>query len=93
MKNFARFILAAFAVGFAGHTIAQTSGVTREQVKQELIQAQAQGLLPSSHNDYPPSARTIARNKTIYAIRHSSEHAGSSNVTGAARPSNGTSTD
>jgi hypothetical protein len=92
MKNSARFILAAFAVAFAGHAFAQTSGVTREQVNQELIQTQAQGLLPA-HNDYPPSARTIARNKTIYTIRHSSEQAESSNGMGAAMPANGTSAD
>ncbi|MFP3605911.1 DUF4148 domain-containing protein [Paraburkholderia sp. SIMBA_053] len=89
MKKSAKFILAAFAVTFAGHAFAQTSGFTREQVNQELIQAQAQGLLPT-HNDYPPSARTIARNKAIYAIRHGSEQAGSSNGMGPAMPANGT---
>jgi hypothetical protein len=92
MKNSARLILAAFSVAFAGHAFAQTSGVTREQVNQELIQSQAQGLL-AAHNDYPPSARTIARNETIYAIRHHSERTGSFNGTGAAMPANGTSAD
>jgi len=93
MKNSAKLMLAAFAVGFAGHAFAQTTDVTREQVEQELIQAEAQGLLPSARNDYPPSERTIARNKRIYAVRHNYEQTGTSNVTGFALPENGTSAD
>ncbi len=43
---------------------------TREQVYQELIQAQRDGLLPVRDVDYPPSEETIRRNKQLYAISY-----------------------
>ncbi|WDD90551.1 DUF4148 domain-containing protein (plasmid) [Burkholderia sp. FERM BP-3421] len=43
---------------------------TREQVYQELIQAQRDGLLPTRDVDYPPSEETILRNKELYAISY-----------------------
>jgi hypothetical protein len=43
---------------------------TREQVYQELIQAQRDGLLPTRDVDYPPSEETIRRNKELYAIAY-----------------------
>ncbi|WP_082712044.1 DUF4148 domain-containing protein [Burkholderia singularis] len=44
------------------------SGKTREQVRQELIQAYHDGLLPTSKLDYPPSEATIARNKELHRL-------------------------
>jgi Domain of unknown function (DUF4148) len=43
-------------------------GKTREQVRQELIQAQRDGLLPTSKTDYPPSPELIARNRALYEV-------------------------
>ena len=42
-------------------------GKTREQVIQELIQAERAGLVPTSRSDYPPSDRLIELNKERYA--------------------------
>ncbi|WP_407973385.1 DUF4148 domain-containing protein (plasmid) [Burkholderia pyrrocinia] len=41
---------------------------TREQVRQELIPAYHDGVLPTSKHDYPPSPATIARNKELYNL-------------------------
>ncbi|WP_063802364.1 DUF4148 domain-containing protein [Burkholderia ubonensis] len=45
------------------------SGKTREQVRQELIRAYHDGLLPTSNHDYPPGPETIARNKALHSLR------------------------
>ncbi|OMG71290.1 DUF4148 domain-containing protein [Burkholderia ubonensis] len=45
------------------------SGTTREEVRQELIRAYHDGLLPTSNHDYPPSPETIARNKALHSLR------------------------
>ncbi|WP_063900718.1 DUF4148 domain-containing protein [Burkholderia ubonensis] len=45
------------------------SGKTREQVRQELIRAYHDGLLPTSNHDYPPGPETIARNKELHSLR------------------------
>ncbi|KLU20532.1 hypothetical protein EOS_41080 [Caballeronia mineralivorans PML1(12)] len=42
------------------------SGKTRAQVREELVEAQRMGLVPSSKTDYPPSAATIARNQARF---------------------------
>ncbi|MDR5751313.1 MULTISPECIES: DUF4148 domain-containing protein [unclassified Caballeronia] len=44
-------------------------GKTRQQVVEELIQAQRDGLLPTSRSDYPSSERLIEMNKERYAGR------------------------
>jgi hypothetical protein len=59
------------------HTIASSGAVpqvnskahgkTRAEVLQELIQAQRDGLIPTNDTDYPPSKRTIERNKARFA--------------------------
>lgn len=41
---------------------------TREQVRQELIRAYHDGVLPTSKHDYPPSPQTIARNKELHNV-------------------------
>ncbi|MDR5880513.1 MULTISPECIES: DUF4148 domain-containing protein [unclassified Caballeronia] len=45
-------------------------GKTRAEVVAEMIQAQRDGMIPTSKNDYPPSERTIERNKELYRIRN-----------------------
>ncbi|NML30508.1 DUF4148 domain-containing protein [Paraburkholderia antibiotica] len=42
-------------------------GKTRAEVHQELLLAQKAGLIPTTDADYPPSERTIERNKRNYA--------------------------
>lgn len=53
----ARLVPAAFA-----------QGKTRDEVRQELIRAQHEGVVPAGKNDYPPSAALVARNKELHAI-------------------------
>ncbi|WP_438397131.1 DUF4148 domain-containing protein [Caballeronia sp. DA-9] len=55
--------------------LAQTpsTGKTRQQVQQELMQAQHDGIVPVSKHDYPPSPARIARNKELHAL---TKHAG-----------------
>lgn len=48
----------------------QNTGKTRAEVRAELVQAEAQGLLPVSKNDYPPTPQTIARNQAEYQASH-----------------------
>ncbi|WP_168789726.1 DUF4148 domain-containing protein [Paraburkholderia aromaticivorans] len=42
-------------------------GKTRAEVRQELIQAYRDGLIATTEADYPPSRRTIERNKALFA--------------------------
>ena len=42
-------------------------GKTRAEVKQELLQAHRDGLMPMSDVDYPPGQRTIERNKARFS--------------------------
>ncbi|KDR28413.1 MULTISPECIES: DUF4148 domain-containing protein [Caballeronia] len=45
-------------------------GKSRAEVVAEMIQAQRDGIIPTSKNDYPPSERTIERNRELYRIRN-----------------------
>jgi hypothetical protein len=45
-------------------------GLTRAQVLADLVNAEREGLVPTTDGDYPPSDRTIARNRELYAISH-----------------------
>ncbi|SMG23084.1 DUF4148 domain-containing protein [Paraburkholderia susongensis] len=79
--------LLTLAIGLPAGAYAQTTssdGVTRAQVRAELIQAQRDGTVPAPDWDYPPSARTIARNRELYAITHGEEHATASNTSAPA---------
>ena len=49
---------------------AAPAGKTRQQVMQELKQAERDGLVPTSRSDYPPSERLIEMNKERYAAAH-----------------------
>ncbi|GJH28597.1 MULTISPECIES: DUF4148 domain-containing protein [Caballeronia] len=49
---------------------AAPAGKTRRQVVEELKQAEREGLVPTSDNDYPPSNWRIEINKEKYAARH-----------------------
>jgi hypothetical protein len=52
---------------------------TRAQVQAELLQAEEAGAIPVRSPDYPPSARTIERNRVRFAIIERAWH-GQSNV-------------
>jgi hypothetical protein len=71
MKKIAFLVLASLSFGVAGQAFAQSSGMTRAEVKQQLVQAEAQGLIPSGGTNYPPNARTIHRNREAYEAQHS----------------------
>ena len=95
MKLLTAIAVAALSLPFGATAFAQTtssgltrSGLTRADVMAQLQQAQAEGLVPSSKNDYPPSATEIARNQEIYAIQHGTDGAGAMNTAGmpAAHP-------
>lgn len=51
-------------------TAAAPAGKTRQQVMEELRQAERDGLVPTSRSDYPPSERLIEMNKERYAAVH-----------------------
>ncbi|WP_250454005.1 DUF4148 domain-containing protein [Caballeronia sp. ATUFL_M2_KS44] len=70
MKKIVCLMLASVSLGVTFQASAQTRELTRAQVEQQLVQAQAQGLLPSNGVHYPPNARTVARNHATYAAQH-----------------------
>ncbi|WP_175997408.1 DUF4148 domain-containing protein [Burkholderia stabilis] len=72
MKLVAAFVFAALSLPFGTQAFAQSTQapITRTEIRQQLIDAEADGLLPSNRNDYPPSASEIARNRQLYAIQH-----------------------
>ncbi|MGU7769135.1 DUF4148 domain-containing protein [Burkholderia sp. MR1-5-21] len=72
-KLMAAAALLTIAIGMPAAAFAQTtttSGVTRAQVIADLIQAQRDGTVPAPNWDYPPSQRTIERNRELYALGH-----------------------
>jgi hypothetical protein len=83
MKKIVYLILATLSVGAAGQAFAQSSGLTRAEVRQQLVTAEAQGLVPSSGTQYPPNARTIAHNRAVYAEQHEGDSAAQSAYGGA----------
>ncbi|MEW9581572.1 DUF4148 domain-containing protein [Paraburkholderia sp. DGU8] len=78
MKLLTAIAVAALSLPFGANAFAQTtsSGLTRAEVIAQLQQAQAEGVVPTRSNDYPPSETTIARNREIYAIQHGTDRAG-----------------
>lgn len=59
---------AAALTALALSPAAFAQGKTRDEVRQELIRAQHEGVVPAGKNDYPPSAAFVARNKELHAI-------------------------
>lgn len=72
MKLVAAFVVATLSLPFGTQAFAQSTQapITRAEVRQQLIDAEAAGLLPSNRNDYPPSHAQIARNRQLYALQH-----------------------
>ncbi|HEY1999758.1 DUF4148 domain-containing protein [Paraburkholderia sp.] len=46
------------------------TGKTRAEVRADLVQAEAQGVIPGHKTDYPPSPQQIAQNRATYQARH-----------------------
>ncbi|HZZ03938.1 DUF4148 domain-containing protein [Paraburkholderia sp.] len=86
MKLLTAIAVAALSLPFGANAFAQSSpsGLTRADVMAQLQQAQEEGLVPTPNNDYPPTAREIARNREIYAIQHPGDGAGAAKTAGAA---------
>ncbi|KAB0641197.1 hypothetical protein WT67_05330 [Burkholderia stagnalis] len=62
------------AGGIAPNAFAQ--GKTRADVRQELVQAQHDGTIPSNKHDYPPGPQQVDRNKVLHGISvHGNEKA------------------
>ncbi len=54
---------------------AGTGGLTRAEVKAQLIQAEASGIIPAGKNEYPLDSSQIARNRMIYQASHPADAA------------------
>ena len=73
IKFAALLVTSTIALGAVSQA-ALAQAKTRDEVRQELAQAQHDGLIPSSTTHYPPSDALIARNKETHAIaRHAGE--------------------
>jgi hypothetical protein len=75
MKVMTAFAFTVLSLTFGANAFAQTAshGLTRAEVRAQLIEAEADGLVPAPREDYPPSALTIARNREVYAIQHGTD--------------------
>jgi len=61
--------IAIFICASAGSAFADTpepAGLTRMQVREQLVQAERDGVIPTTDTSYPPSDDDIARNKATY---------------------------
>lgn len=61
---------AAIALCASLNAVAQTTQnapITRAEVRQQLIDAEAAGWLPINNVDYPPSAQTMKQNAADYS--------------------------
>ncbi|MDR5855760.1 DUF4148 domain-containing protein [Caballeronia sp. LZ062] len=68
--NAGKFAAALAIAGVSMGMISQSAtaqGKTREQVRQELVQARHEGIIPANKTQYPPSHATIARNQATHA--------------------------
>jgi hypothetical protein len=54
-------------------------GATRPQVRAESVQAERSGMIPALNAEYPPSADTIARNRTLFQQAQQTQQASQTN--------------
>jgi hypothetical protein len=69
MKTIAIATVTLLVSAFAGSAFADTTaptGLTRAQVRAELVAAERTGVIPSSATQYPPTPDEVAENKVIY---------------------------
>lgn len=68
------FVVAATLLSTTALQAAHAQGKTREEVRQELIRAQRDGVVPYSKGQYPSTDVWTARNKQLHALStHSGE--------------------
>ncbi|TDY16674.1 uncharacterized protein DUF4148 [Paraburkholderia sp. BL6665CI2N2] len=77
MKLLTAFAVTVLGLSFGANAFAQTSPheLTRAEVQSQLVEAEAEGLVPAPKSDYPPSAQAVARNREIYAIQRRTDGA------------------
>lgn len=61
---------ASLALSAPAFAKVDNNGLTRDEVRAQLIDAQRDGVVPTTDTEYPPSAVTVARNRELYAIAH-----------------------
>ena len=69
MNKIAILATAGLSLCVSLSAVAQTSQsapLSRAEVRQQLIEAEAAGQLPINNVDYPPSADTVQRNQVLY---------------------------
>jgi hypothetical protein len=59
---------AILSLGIASQA-AYAQGKTRDQVQQELMQAQHDGVVPANKTRYPADTGTIKRNQDVHAVQ------------------------
>ncbi|MFJ1211201.1 DUF4148 domain-containing protein [Burkholderia pyrrocinia] len=57
--------VAALSIAVFSQTVA-AQAKTRQEVRQELVRARHDGVIPSPNHDYPASPATVARNREIH---------------------------
>lgn len=57
--------VAALSIAAFSQTVA-AQAKTRQEVRQELVRARHDGVIPSPNHDYPASPATVARNQEIH---------------------------
>ena len=72
VKKMTATAIAIFICASAGSALADTSepaSLTRMQVREQLVQAERDGTIPTTDTSYPPSDDDIARNKATYELQ------------------------
>ncbi|CAM2168074.1 DUF4148 domain-containing protein [Burkholderia cepacia] len=65
--NIPRPMIVAAALSIAALSqAAAAQQKTRQEVRQELVRARHDGVIPSPNHDYPASPATVARNQEIH---------------------------
>ncbi|WP_025101843.1 DUF4148 domain-containing protein [Burkholderia sp. A1] len=62
--------VASLALSAQAFAKVDNNGLTRDEVRAQLIDAQRDGVVPTTDAQYPPSAVMVARNRELYAIAH-----------------------
>ncbi|BAX62591.1 DUF4148 domain-containing protein [Burkholderia stabilis] len=57
--------VAALSIAAFSQTV-PAQAKTRQEVRQELVRARHDGVIPSPNHDYPASPATVARNQEIH---------------------------
>ncbi|BBU32332.1 hypothetical protein BTHE68_60660 (plasmid) [Burkholderia sp. THE68] len=60
-------VLAITGISFGLISQSALAQKSRQQVQQELVQAQHDGITPSTKTQYPPTDAMVARNKEVHA--------------------------